>query len=87
MLFIMCHFFVKAVVGFELVKAIYFSIHFTFRISAMRLFIFVNFFPLDLYTCNTHYTHVTYVLVDMIVFKNRVIVCGIKNSKNGSLWC
>ena len=44
MLFTMCYFLVKAIVFFELVKAIYFSILFTFHILAMRLFIFVSFF-------------------------------------------
>ena len=43
-------FFVKAIVFIELVKAISFSIVFTFRISAMRLFKFMNFFSLDLNT-------------------------------------
>ena len=52
MLFIMWRFFVKAIVFFELVKAISFSIIFTFRISAMRLFTFINFFSLYLYTFN-----------------------------------
>ena len=42
MLFTMSHFFVKAIVFIELVNAIYFSIVFTFRISAMRLFKFLN---------------------------------------------
>ena len=50
MLFIMSHFFVKANVFIELVKAISFSILFTFRISAMRLYKFMNFFSLDLNT-------------------------------------
>ena len=48
----MCHFLVKAIVFFELGKAISFSILFTFWISAMRLFIFKNFFSLDLYIYN-----------------------------------
>ena len=48
----MSHFFVKAIVFIELVKAIYFSIVFTFRISAMRLLKFMNFFSLDLNTYN-----------------------------------
>ena len=56
MLFMMCHFFVKASVGFELVKKICFSIAFTFPISAMRLFIFMNFFSLDLYIYNLNIT-------------------------------
>ena len=43
-----CHFFLKAVVFIELFKAISFSILLTFRISAIRLFIFMNFFSLDL---------------------------------------
>ena len=44
MLSIMCHFFVKTLVFIEFVKAISFSILFIFRISAMRLFKFMNFF-------------------------------------------
>ena len=43
---------VKAIVFFELGKAISFSILFIFPISAKRLFIFKSFFSLDLYTCN-----------------------------------
>ena len=44
-LFIKCHFLVKAVVFIDvLVKAISFSIHFAFRISALRLFKFINIF-------------------------------------------
>ena len=50
MLFIMCHFFVKAIVFIELVKAIYFSVIFTFRILVMRLFKFITFFSVDLNT-------------------------------------
>ena len=42
MLFTMSHFFVKAIVFIDLVKAISFSIVFTFRISTMRLFKFKN---------------------------------------------
>ena len=45
-------FFLKAIVFFESIKAISFSILLTFRISAMRLFIFINFFSLDLETYN-----------------------------------
>ena len=52
MLSIMCHFFVKTLVFIEFVKAISFSILFIFRISAMRLFKFMNFF---FWT----YTHIT----------------------------
>ena len=48
MLFIMSHSFVKAIVFIDLIKAISFSILLTFRISAMRLFKFMNFFSLDL---------------------------------------
>ena len=52
MLFIMCLFSVKAMAFFELVKAISLSILFTFQISAMKLFVFMSFFSLDLYTYN-----------------------------------
>ena len=52
MLSIMGHFFVKTLVFIEFVKAISFSILFIFRISAMRLFKFMNFF---FWT----YTHIT----------------------------
>ena len=52
MIFIMCHFLVKAIAFFELGKAISFSILFIFRISAMRLSIFKSYFSLDLYTYN-----------------------------------
>ena len=48
MLSVKCHFFLKAVVFIELFRAISFSILLTFRISAIRLFIFMNFFSLDL---------------------------------------
>ena len=46
----MCHLFVKVTVIYlsYLIKAISFSIHVTFRISAMRLFIFMTCFSLDL---------------------------------------
>ena len=50
LLFIMSHFFVKAIVFIELVKAIYFSVIFTFRILVMRLFKFITFFSVDLNT-------------------------------------
>ena len=43
-----CYFFVKAIVFFELFKRISFSILLTFRISAMKLFRFMNFFSLDI---------------------------------------
>ena len=43
-LFIMSHYFVKAIGFIELVKAISFSILFIFRISAMTLFKSMNFF-------------------------------------------
>ena len=52
MFFIMSHFFVKANVFTELVKVISFSLLFTFRIYAMRLFKFMNFLSLDLNTYN-----------------------------------
>ena len=50
-LFIMSHFFVKAIVFIELVKAISFSIVFTFQIFGMKLFKF----SLDLNTYNYKY--------------------------------
>ena len=43
--------FVAAIVFFELFKAIYFSNLLIFWISAMRLFIFMNFFSLVLKSC------------------------------------
>ena len=48
MLSVRCYFFVKAIVFFELFKRISFSILLTFRISAMKLFRFMNFFSLDI---------------------------------------
>ena len=48
MLSFKCHFFIKAGAFIELFRAISFSILLTFRISAIRLFIFMNFFSLDL---------------------------------------
>ena len=47
MFFIMCHFYVKAIVFIGFVKLIPFSILFTFQISTIRLFKFMNF----LWTC------------------------------------
>ena len=41
-------FFLKAIVLFELFKAVSFSILLTFWISAIRLFMFINFFSLHL---------------------------------------
>ena len=70
MLFIMSYFFVKAIDSIELVEAISFSIFLTFRISAMSLFKFMNFFYLDL---NRYRLNI------------RRIVCGFKNHKNGNL--
>ena len=55
MLFFMRHFFLKAIVFFEVSEAISFSILFTFPISAIRLFIFMNFFSLDLNPNNLKY--------------------------------
>ena len=43
MFFIMCHFYVKAIVLIGFVKLIPFSILFTFQISTIRLFKFMNF--------------------------------------------
>ena len=44
MLFVMGHVFVKVIVFIDLIKAVPFSIGFTFRIFTMRLFKFMNFF-------------------------------------------
>ena len=44
MLFAMGHVFVKVIGFIDLVKAVSFSIGFTFRICTMRLFKFMNFF-------------------------------------------
>ena len=52
MLSVTCHFAVKAFVFFELFKAISLSILLVFRIPAMRLFIFIYLFSLDLWTYN-----------------------------------
>ena len=52
MFFIICHFFVKAIVFFELVKAVSDSVLFTFEISAMRLFVRMSLFSLDTYILN-----------------------------------
>ena len=87
MLFIMCHFFVNAIVFFELVKAVSFSILFTFRISAMRLFISMSFFSLDLYTYNLNINRIR--LLRTLLFSKmesffvesrnpEMAVCGVK---------
>ena len=47
MLFAMCHFFVKKIVLFEILTAIYFSMVLTFSILGVSLFIFLKCFPLD----------------------------------------
>ena len=57
MLFIMCHFFVKPIVFFELVS-ISFSIHLTFRISAMRYFYWWTLFLTTLNNIGTLLTDV-----------------------------
>ena len=44
MLSVMGHVFVKVIVFIDLIKAVPFSIGFTFRIFTMRLFKFMNFF-------------------------------------------
>ena len=43
----MYHFFVKAIVFFELLKALSFAVLFTFRISAKKLFMFLSSFSLQ----------------------------------------
>ena len=66
MLFIMSHFFVKAIAFIELVKGISFSIVFIFRISAMRLLKFTNFFSLDLNTYNLNKSRI--LLINNLLF-------------------
>ena len=83
MFFIIWHFFLKAIVSFELVKAISFYILFTFRISAVRLFIFMSFFSLDLYTYQLSINRI--ITKNFIIFKNGFIVCKMKKLKNGTL--
>ena len=58
MLSVKCNFFLKAIVFFELLKAISFSILLTFRISGMRLFLFMKFFSLDLWTYNLNISRI-----------------------------
>ena len=80
-------FFLKVIVFFELLKAIYFSILLTFRFSAMRLFIFMNFFSLDLQTHNLNISRMR--LMKILLFSKkklmlkeskipRMAVCGVK---------
>ena len=95
MLFIMSHFFVKAIVFIELVKAISFSIVFTFRISAMRLFKFMNFFSLDLNTYNLNMSRMW--LINTLLFLkmeslladsgiSNMAACGVKVGNIKLLW-
>ena len=84
MFFIIWHFFLKAIVSFELVKAISFYILFTFRISAVRLFIFMSFFSLDLYTYQLSINKI--ITKNFIIFKNGFIVCKMKKLRNGTLF-
>ena len=58
MLFVMCHFSVTAIVFFELVKSISFSILFTFRISAMIILLMFMNFSLDLNTYNINISRI-----------------------------
>ena len=83
MFFIIWHFFLKAIVSFELVKAISFYILFTFRISAVKLFIFMSFFSLDLYTYQLSINRI--ITKNFIIFKNGFIVCKMKKLRNGTL--
>ena len=81
MLSVKCNFFLKAIVFFELLKAISFSILLTFRISGMRLFLFMKFFSLDLWTYNLNISRIW--LIKILLFsKKGVIAHRIKNSKN-----
>ena len=65
-LFIINHFFVKAIVSIELVKAVSFTILFTFWICAMRLIKFINFFSLDLNTYNLNISRMS--LINILLF-------------------
>ena len=78
MLLFMSHFFVKAIIFLDLAKAISFSITFTFRISAMRLFKFMKFFSLDLKHKKLK-SKKNVIDKYFIVFKKGVIVFGFKN--------
>ena len=87
MLSVRCHFFLKAIVFFELFKAISFSIFLTFRILAMKLIIFMNFFSLDLQTYNLNISRMW--LINILLFSKkelfltesripRMAVCAVK---------
>ena len=85
MLFIMCHFSVKAIAFFELVKAISLSILFTFQISAKKLFIFMSFFSLDLCTYNLNISRMGLLrslLFSKIFSRNpKMTDCGVEVGK------
>ena len=83
MLFIMCHFLVKAIVFFELGKAISFSILFIFRISAIRVFIFKSFFSLDLYTFNININKM--LLLKHLLFSKMKSLCNQETQKRQSM--
>ena len=95
LLFIMCHFFVKRIVFFELIKAISFSILFTFRISAMRFFIFMSFFSLELCTYNLNINrmwllrHLLFSKMESLFAESRywkITVCAVKVGKATLFW-
>ena len=95
MLFIMCHFYVKAIVSIELVKTISFSILFTFRIFAMRLCKFMNFFSLTFCICNLNISKM-WLIKTLLFFRMKSLfaesrmpkmtVCGGKVGKLKIFW-
>ena len=94
-LFIASHFFLKAIVFIELVKAISFSILFTFQISAMRLFKFTNFFSLDLNTYNINISRMWLVNTLLLLKMESLLVdsriqkmaaCGVKVGNIKLFW-
>ena len=95
MLFIMCHFYVKAIVSIEFVKTISFSILFTFRIFAMRLYKFMNFFSLTFCICNLNISKM-WLIKTLLFFRMKSLfaesrmpkmtVCGGKVGKLKIFW-
>ena len=87
----MRRFLVKAIIFFELGKAIFFSILFIFQISGMKLFIFKSFFSLDLYTYNLNINkmlllkHLLFSKMEPLFVQSRnpnMEVCGVKLGKS-----
>ena len=78
-------FFIKAIVFFELFNAISFSIFLTFRISAMRLFIFMNFFSLDLWTGNLNVSRMW--LIKTLLFSKKETLCTESRIPKMAIYC